>query len=388
MPERPIEPMRSHFLSPCSLLLALCAIACAAPSNKPIILDEQSVKNLGIETVEATASDFEDTVFALGSIGEVPQRHAVLSSRINGRILEIKAFAGDSVQQGDVLVRVESRQPGDPPPVIELKSPISGLVLESHVRLGEPVEPDKELLDISDLREVYAIARVPEHHAAKLQPGARAHIRVAALGDKAIDGELLRFGTSADRESGTVDAIFRVPNEELKMRPGMRAEFSIVMAKRENVMSVPRAALQGDPANRVVYVKDFDLKNAFLRTPVQVGAMNDRYVEIISGLMPGDEVVAKGAYPLGFASGSGPSLKEALDAAHGHEHNEDGSEMTSQQRSAKAKGDHEHAEESGSPRMQPLTWFFAGLSFILLVLLGISMKRRTENPDEKIQDRA
>ncbi|MED5417883.1 MAG: hypothetical protein VYA27_04235, partial [Verrucomicrobiota bacterium] len=64
---------------------------------------------------------------------------------------------------------------------------------------------------------------------------------------------------------------------------------------------------------------------------------NDQYTEIISGLFAGDDVVTRGAYGLNFAKGgSGISLKEALDAAHGHEHNEDGSEMTSKQRTDRA----------------------------------------------------
>ena len=52
---------------------------------------------------------------------------------------------------------------------------------------------------------------------------------------------------------------------------------------------------------------------------------NDQFSEIVSGLSWND-VVINGAYSLNHAgSGSGLSLKEALDAAHGHEHNEDGS---------------------------------------------------------------
>ena len=55
--------------------------------------------------------------------------------------------------------------------------------------------------------------------------------------------------------------------------------------------------------------------------------MNDRFVEIMSGLLPGDKVVTRGAYSLAFAGGGSVSLKEALDAAHGHEHAADGSEL-------------------------------------------------------------
>ena len=346
-------------------------------AQKPntIVLDENGVKNLRIETVAAEEANFEETIFALGRIEEIPEKHGVLSSRIPGRVVGIEAREGDTVTAGQTLVRVESRQPGDPPPVIELKAPISGLIVKSHIGLGEPVEPEKELLDISDLSEVLAIARVPEHQAAKLAPGSKAHIRISALGEQMLEGEMLRFGTTADRESGTIDAVFKIDNPGLRMRANMRAEFSIVMSLRENVLSIPRIALQGEASNRFVYVKDFDLPNAFIKSPVQTGAINDRFVEITSGLFPEDEVVTRGAYSLSFAGASSISLKEALDAAHGHEHNEDGSEKSDTK--PEAKHDHEHGDEDHE-NQNPLLWKI--VSGVLLVLLIASLLIRKSQP--------
>ena len=113
----------------------------------------------------------------------------------------------------------------------------------------------------------------------------------------------------------------------------MRAEFSIVLSKREGVMSVPRAALQGDAPNRFVYVEGLRPEERLRENArARSAQMNDRFVEITSGLLPGDEVVTRGAYSLAFAGKGSVSLKEALDAAHGHEHNEDGSEADRRRR--------------------------------------------------------
>ena len=76
---------------------------------------------------------------------------------------------------------------------------------------------------------------------------------------------------------------------------------SIVIGKKVGVFSIPRAALQGDASNRFVYVKDFEIPNAFVKTPVTVGSLNDRSVEIVTGLSPADEVVTRGGYSLAFA---------------------------------------------------------------------------------------
>lgn len=370
--------MKSLLLSLSSLLacsLSSIALEEAMDAEGFISIKPEGIKNLGIQYETVEAKDFERTIFAIGNIREVPQNHSVLSSRIAGRIIEVNAFEGDTVKKGDVLVKVESRQPGSPPPVIELKAPRDGLVVTSHIRLGEPVEPSNELLDIIDLQEVWATAQVPEDTISQIKPGTKAHIRIPALGGESIDGTLLRFDPKANQTGGTIGAIFRVPNNDIRLRPGMRAEFSIVTSSRKNVMAVPREALQGDAANRVVYVKHVELKNAFTRLPVQTGEKNDRYVEIISGLLEGDEVVTTGSYSLSFASGSGISLKEALDAAHGHEHNEDGSEMTPEQLAAK----------NGTPANEPasslstMTLFFAASSALLLILLIISGVRNAQH---------
>ena len=77
--------------------------------------------------------------------------------------------------------------------------------------------------------------------------------------------------------------------------------------------------------------------------------MNDRFVEITSGLLPGDEVVTRGAYSLAFAGKGSVRLKAALDAAHGHEHNEDGSELKPGEKSREARGEgDEHGHDEGN----------------------------------------
>ena len=120
-----------------------------------VVLDETGVKNLRIETVEAEETDFEETIFALGRIEDIPRapRGAQQPHR-RPRHRTVKPTKATRSKKDQMLVRVESRQPGDPPPVIELKAPIGGLVVQSDIRLGEPVEPDKELLEITDLTEV------------------------------------------------------------------------------------------------------------------------------------------------------------------------------------------------------------------------------------------
>ena len=364
-----------------SLSLAACSVVSAAdPGRKDntVILDESSVKNLGIETVEAEETIFEETVFALGRIEVLPGKRAIVSSRIPGRAYSILALPDQRVAEHQELMWVESRQPGDPPPKVMLEAPMSGIITKVDIAVGQPITPDQSLIEIVDLSMVEASARVPEHLASKLKPGLKAHIRVPGFADKVFEAELAHLGAYANGESGTIEAAFHVPNTEMLLRPEMRAEFNIVVGSRENVMAIPRAAVQGDVASRFVYIKDYDLKHAFVKVPVVLGAENHEFVEVKSGLLPGDEVVTHGAYSLAFAGKGSVSLKEALDAAHGHPHNEDGSEM-SKEDAAKQMGGHNHEHGDHAEGWSQMTTFFAastGLLFVLLIL-SVAMKRKT-----------
>lgn len=353
------------------LLSALPLFAAdASRAQNTVILEEAAVANLQLDFAEAEETTFEETIFSLGHIEVLPGNKAIVSSRIPGRAFSVLVIPHQGVDVDAEVAWVESRQPGDPPPVIKLSAPISGMVSKVNIVQGQPISPDQELIEIIDLATIEATAQVPQHLAGKLHDAAKAHIRVTALPGRVFEAKIAHIAAEADETTGTIEAAFHVPNPDRLLRPGMKAEFNIVVSQREDVMSIPRSAVQGDAAERFVYIKDYELKNAFVRVPVVLGAQNDRFVEVTQGLLPGDEVVVRGAYALAFAGKGSVSLKEAMDAAHGHPHNEDGSEMTKEQIAAAGHADDDHHEHSP---WNMLTIFFAGTSAFLLALLILTL---------------
>ncbi len=371
----------------------------AATPSATVILDESGVRNLRLQTAAAEATDFETTLFALGRLEVKPGSVASVTSLIPGRVAAVDVLPGDSVKAGDVVVRVESRQPGNPPPVISLKSPISGEVVSSQIRLGDPVEPDRALLEIVNLDEIVAVARIPEHAVGRIPADALARITFPSQSGLSVEGRLARFSAIADANTGVLDAYFILPNPDRNLRPGLRAEFSIVISQRKGVLAIPRSALQGDAANRFVFVKDVDLPNAFIRTRVVIGETNDRFVEIIRGVLPADDVVVQGGYGLTFAGSGTLSLKEALDAAHGHEHAADGAELKEEGKASTSAGskaaasheqdhDHDHGHDHAHGE-NPLQWMrerawmlLSGVLFVALVAV-LSLRRNSrEHPGD------
>ncbi|BET65982.1 hypothetical protein ASA1KI_09000 [Opitutales bacterium ASA1] len=373
----------------------------AATVGGTVLLTEQGIRNLGLQTVTVEEADFEATVFALGRTEAVPESRSVLSSRISGRVVESRLAIGASVSKDEKLVLIESRQPGNPSPTIWLTAPADGTVVSVATRLGAPVEPTDRLAEFADLTTLYLVATLPQAVAGRLAVGTRARVHfpvhpdqeyiatllepvaasgltAAALGQGVGSGTEARDGTDLN----TTGVVFTLRNPDTALRPGMSAECSIITESRKGVLSVPAAAIQGGPSNRHVYVKHPTIANAFDRVSVQTGLTSNGRVEILDGLVPGDEVVTRGSYSLGFAgSGGGPSLKEALDAAHGHEHNEDGSEKSPHAHAGGASTgehdhdhDHDHHHDSHGIGLREL--FFMASTGILAVLLVVTSLRR------------
>lgn len=367
----------------------------ATPAIAPVILTEQGVKNLGIETAVVEEADFELTTFALGRTEAIPEKRSILSSRIPGRVAETNLKIGAYVEKGEKLVLLESRQPGDPPPSIWLTAPASGTIISVNTSLGAPVEASDSLAEIADLSTIYLIASVPQATAGKIKQGSQAKVRFPIRPDKEYTASLLKFAscpcpdpacalgqnlsTRSDDDKvdlNTAGVVFTIENPDNQLRRGMNAECTIIMEKRDAVLSVPREAIQGSPSNRHVYVKHGTIANAFDRVNVTTGITSGNRVEILDGLFPGDEVVTRGSYSLGFAGGStGISLKDEMDKAHGHTHNEDGSELTPEQKAAAAakpgEDDAQDHHEEGVSMREMLFMISTGILTILLVIVSL-----------------
>lgn len=355
------------------------------PDQQTIVLTENQIRNLNLKTVPAAPTQFKESIFVLGRTEVAEAFRSVVSSRIAGRVMELNVHPGDRISQGDVVAVIESRQPGNPPPRIDLTAPLSGTVMGSHISIGEPVEPSQHIMEISDLSQIHAVARIPEDSIGHMQMGMGIEIHLPALGNRKFEGTLIRMGSEVDPANATLDVHFLLDNSDRKILPGMRTEFFISTNERDNVIAVPNEAIQGSDTDPFVFVRDYDLQNVFIRCPVLTGQKNHTHTEIINGIFPLDEVVTQGAYSLAFAGSSGISLKEALDAAHGHEHNEDGSEMTdAQKRLASHNSEHDHQDgqaASGFSPGHPLALFLITSNIILLLLLILSaFKDRSKRP--------
>ena len=283
------------------------------PATGPVKITAEAEKNLGLKVESADLRTIEKTLSALGHVEVDPVRVAVLASRIAGRVMRLEVKEGDRVAKGDFLLEIESRQIGDPPPRVEFKASISGTVLERHVFTGDNVEPDTQLLKIVDLSSVYIVARIYEGQIAQVKPGQKVRVRAEAYPEQIFEGTVEGHTAQLDPETRTLGVRVRMENPDLRLLPNMRATLNIVTAEADSVVAVPLSAVLGEAGNYFVFMQDDKDPLTFLRTPVVVGQRDDRYVEIVEGVLPGAGVVIVGNYQLQYVP---PVAKTPAGDAH------------------------------------------------------------------------
>jgi cobalt-zinc-cadmium efflux system membrane fusion protein len=290
----------------------------------PIEVSEVAQRNLGLTVEEAELRPVETTLRVIGEIQADPARSGTMSSRIAGRVSAVFAQEGERVEKGQRLVEVESLQLGDPPPRVRYASPVSGVVTDRHVVVGDDVEPSRHLFEVADLAEVLAIGRVFEGQIGQVSVGQKVRVRVPSYPDDVFEGVVERLGGKLEPGSRSLAVYIRVANPDDRLRPHMRTTLSLVTGGADVALAISKAAVLGESGNFYAFVQDEERPERFERRPLVLGVSNDRLVEVIEGLTPGERVVAEGNYSLQYltpiAAEEEPEDADAVSAGEGQAH--------------------------------------------------------------------
>lgn len=275
----------------------------ALPAEGPVRISADARKNLDLRTEAAELRSVQEVFTTVGYIAPIPKRSGTVSTRISGRVTKLLAEEGERVSRGQPMAEVESRQLGSPPPRVTYGSPIAGVVTDSHVVIGESVEPDRHLFEITDLREVYAIAHVFEGQIGLVRTGAKVRVHVGSFPNEVFEGTIDRTGGALDRETGSLKVFVRLANPDERLLPGMTASMSMVTAESDLGVTVPKSAVLGEMGRYFAFVEGED-PLTFERRSLVLGLSDDRYQEVLEGILPGEEVVVRGNYQLQYVPAS------------------------------------------------------------------------------------
>ncbi len=193
----------------------------------------------------------------------------------------------------------------------EIRSPITGVVTEKHISLGESLDADTEVFTVVDLSSVWVNLTVYTKHLGLVRAHQEVTLRVEHSGARAR-GEISMVTPFAEESTRSATARVIMDNSDGEWMPGTFATGFISSSEANLAVVVPRNAVQNIEGRNVVFVEH---EGSFEMNSVILGRMDRTHVEVVAGLEPGTEYVAEGAFQL-----KATVITSSLDSHAGHGH--------------------------------------------------------------------
>lgn len=176
----------------------------------------------------------------------------------------------------------------------EIVSPFAGTIIEKHLALGEAVSNDTQLFIIADLSTVWCDLGLYQKDLPFLRTGQDVEIR-GEHGGLVGSGKLSYISALVDEETRTALGRVVLLNPDGNLRPGTFLTARIAHDTETVKIAVASAAVQTIDDQPTVFVKEGD---AFEPRTVTLGRTDGEQTEILSGVAPGEDYVAQGAFIL------------------------------------------------------------------------------------------
>lgn len=172
----------------------------------------------------------------------------------------------------------------------QLVAPFDGVITSISVLVGDPVSRNTPTLDIVDLNVVTVSATVDEIDVLSLRIGDKVAVVLDALSDQTLDGTVEEIGDGINQQ-GVIEfplTIALTPPDGVELIEGLSATATIVINQIDNALLIPLQSVSGSFAQPTVDVVTGD---SFVTTAVTLGASDDFWVIVESGLAEGQQVL-------------------------------------------------------------------------------------------------
>lgn len=177
----------------------------------------------------------------------------------------------------------------------EMKSPLTGVVVERTVTPGQSVTGDADhvLFTIADLDVLQVVADVYERDLALVRECQSAVVKVEAYPDVDFPAKVIAVGDVVDPSTRTIKVRALVKNQSHELKPEMFARLQLDVSGIGPFLTVPREAVLEADGKQFVYVVEEG--NRYVRRDVKTANISPDQARILEGLAQGERIVTKGA---------------------------------------------------------------------------------------------
>lgn len=264
---------------------------------------------------------------------------ATVAAQVAGRVVDVRADAGQRVKQGELLMRIDAREATENSASAQAQlfqakanfertknllaqkfvsqaaqdraeadylaakagagasgaslshatvtAPISGIVAQRLTELGEMASPGKPLIIIYDPKGLRVLASIPQYKLADVKKGLKAKLEFPETGQW-IDAARVEVLPTADARSHTVTARLYLPDSVQGVIPGMAARAHFIVGRARKLTVPPQAVLRRGEVTGVYII---DAQNQPRLRQVRLGeALGNGEIEVLAGLSGGERV--------------------------------------------------------------------------------------------------
>lgn len=274
--------------------------------EEAVQLNSAELQEFGIVVSEAGPATIQLCLDLPGEIQVNDNQLAHIVPRFSGIVTDVRVRIGDRVGAGQVLAMIESDESLSP---YEMKTLISGTIIDKHITLGEAVSREHAAFVVADLSSVWVDITVYQRDLSRVATGQTVFIS-GGHGLPDVTGEISYVAPIVREKTRTAIARATLSNPDGIWRPGTFITARIIVDRFEVPVAVPGTALQMMEGQNVVFV---ETEEGFHPRPVTPGRAGRDNIEIIAGLARGERYVSQGGFTLKAEMG-----KESFGGGHAH----------------------------------------------------------------------
>lgn len=265
--------------------------AADARADEVIRLSEEHQLENDVTFAKAGPGSIRFEIKLPGEIVLNADKVAHIVPRFPGIAQQVFKDLGDEVREGDVLAIIQSNQSVAP---YEVKSLVSGTIIEKHLTLGEFVRDDADIYVVADLSTVWAKISVYAKYLSQIKSGQK--VRLTATGiDESAEGTIDYVGPIVGEKTRTGSARVVLRNTGRRWQPGLFVTAQITVDQFSVPLAVTDKAIQTIEGKPSVFVR---AKGGFTVRSVDIGRSDGQTVEILGGLTPGEEYAVTNSFLL------------------------------------------------------------------------------------------
>ena len=232
----------------------------------------------GIIVTEVIKIDFSEKIQSFGTaISKKNESFRIKRSNLITE-LDLKEY----VKKGDVIVKLNDR---------DIIAPFSG-VLGYRGITGDILDSNNSIIiTLDDNSVIYSDLKIPEIFANEIKRGLPITASFSGNKNKIYKGTVSAVSSRINAETRSLLIRVKIDNEDAGLIPGSLLEVTVNYNER-NSLGIPDTSimLEGEK----IYVYKVSDENITDKTEIKIGIRNAGYVEVLSGLIEGENIVAEG----------------------------------------------------------------------------------------------